>query len=353
MPAVPESNLKEMLEKIVAATSGKTEVRQVAVRWFNRLYYSVRTWNESFIQFLYGYPGFKKGSTAADYAEFLKSLEGYRDSLEERYSPVKNDLCTDLKILSARFTKDFRWLLEEDPSTFHQLRGMIDQSYATEGMVIHVAHTICNFIYDLSQDPQWHIRSHPDVVNKIKEYETVSREAVQKLHDLATQVGITLLSVDEYEEALTRDGSKNPRIMVIGEQTVHIKEVRSMTYQERVINIGNNNTINAPIAIADHIENSFNAVGASKVGDDVKMLLQDLIKHINEVAKSAPKEVGQEMARDVETLAKEVVSPTPRRKWYELSIDGLKEAAVKIGDLGKPILETTGKLLPLLLNLFP
>ena len=152
---------------------------------------------------------------------------------------------------------------------------------------------------------------------------------------------------------MSKDGSSNPKIMVIGEQTVNIKSVTATTYQEKVINIGNNNTINAPIAIADHIENSFNAVAGSKVHDDVKDLLRELIKNVNEVAKSKPGEVSESLARDVETLSKEVTSSRPRRKWYEMSIEGLKDAAVKIGEVGKPILETTGKLLPLLLSLFP
>ena len=165
MLTVPESDLKVMLEKIISATSGKTEVRHTAVRWFNRLYYSVRTWNESFIQLLKSYPGFEKNAPPAEYAQFLKSSYEYRDSLEERHGSVKNDLCTDLKILAARFTKDFKWLYDEDRSNYEGLRGMIDQSYATEMNIILVAHSVVDFIYQLSSDPDWHIHHHQEVVD--------------------------------------------------------------------------------------------------------------------------------------------------------------------------------------------
>ena len=68
----------------------------------------------------------------------------------------------------------------------------------------------------------------------------------------------------------------------------------------------------------------------------------------NEAAKEVPKETAESMARDVETLSKEAASSKPRRKWYEMSIAGLKEAAQAVGEVGKPIVETVSTLLPLM-----
>ena len=62
--------------------------------------------------------------------------------------------------------------------------------------------------------------------------------------------------------------------------------------------------------------------------------------------------MGDSMARDVESLCKETASSKPRRKWYEMSIEGLKEAAEAVGEVGKPILKTVGKLLPMLVGVF-
>ncbi|MBN1766385.1 MAG: leucine-rich repeat domain-containing protein, partial [Sedimentisphaerales bacterium] len=122
--------------------------------------------------------------------------------------------------------------------------------------------------------------------------------------------------------------------------------------QEKVINIGNGNTINAPVVVADQIENSFNTVAESAIQGELKELLHKLINEINEAAKIVPEETAESMARDVETLSKEVVSSKPRRKWYEMSIEGLKEAASAVGEVGKPILVTVSKLLPLLTSIF-
>jgi hypothetical protein len=55
------------------------------------------------------------------------------------------------------------------------------------------------------------------------------------------------------------------------------------------------------------------------------------------------------MARDAETLVKEATSSKPRRRWYEVSLDGLKEAAITIGEIAIPVLNILSKLRPLLL----
>jgi uncharacterized protein (DUF885 family) len=123
--------------------------------------------------------------------------------------------------------------------------------------------------------------------------------------------------------------------------------------KEKVIEIGANAHISAPVVIADRIENSFNALAESKVDQDVKALLEQLLKAVNEVNKSAAAgqaQMAQEMARDAETLVKEAASSSPRRKWYEVSIEGLKQAAINIGEVAAPVVGILAKLAPLLLH---
>jgi hypothetical protein len=55
------------------------------------------------------------------------------------------------------------------------------------------------------------------------------------------------------------------------------------------------------------------------------------------------------MARDAEALLKEATSSQPRRRWYEVSLEGLKEAAKNIGEIADPVLGIVQKLMPLLL----
>ena len=137
-----------------------------------------------------------------------------------------------------------------------------------------------------------------------------------------------------------------------GLNSLNIERIERMT-QEKVINIGAGVSINAPVVVADHIEKSFNALAGASLNDEVKTLLKELLHLITDAGKSIPEEKAQTLARDAETLTKEVASEKPRRKWYELSVEGIKEAANALGEMGKPILETTSKLLPLLVSLWP
>ena len=124
--------------------------------------------------------------------------------------------------------------------------------------------------------------------------------------------------------------------------------------KEKVIEIGPGAQISAPVVIADSIQNSFNTLAESEAEDEVKTLLENLLKVINEVNKEVePKqtEKAEELARDAETLVKEATSSNPRRKWYEVSIDGLEQAANNIGRVAKPVLEIVGQLRKALLGI--
>ena len=148
------------------------------------------------------------------------------------------------------------------------------------------------------------------------------------------------------------DGRFNIRAREVVIQTgTNIERNIHMT-QEKVINIGDGNTINAPVVVADQIENSFNTVAESDIKGELKELLHQLINEVNEAAKEVPEDTAESMARDVESLSKEVVSSNPRRKCYEMSIEGLKEAAEAVGEAGKPVLKTVGRLLPMLISIF-
>jgi GTPase SAR1 family protein len=122
--------------------------------------------------------------------------------------------------------------------------------------------------------------------------------------------------------------------------------------QEKVIKIGKQATISAPIIIADTIESSFNMLAESNIENELKALLDQLLKAVNEVAKETPPEqaeIAEMMARDAETLVREVSSSKPRRQWYEINLEGLKQAAINIGEIAEPVLEIVRKLFPLLL----
>ena len=122
--------------------------------------------------------------------------------------------------------------------------------------------------------------------------------------------------------------------------------------QEKVINIGAGAHIEAPVTIADTIQNSFNTLQESSLEDETKQLLEQLLTAVTAVNKQvAPDKVdeAEAMVRDAKALVDEATSAKPRRRWYEVSVEGLKEAANNIGEIADPVLDIVKKLLPLLL----
>lgn len=110
--------------------------------------------------------------------------------------------------------------------------------------------------------------------------------------------------------------------------------------QDRVINIGEGAHVGGSVVIADEIRGSFNNI--QQLPDDrgeLKELLEQLAKAVEEAARSAPEEDAKTLGMDLETLTKELAADEPRRRWYELSLDSLQETATKIGAIGVPILD--------------
>jgi hypothetical protein len=59
-------------------------------------------------------------------------------------------------------------------------------------------------------------------------------------------------------------------------------------------------------------------------------------------------EAAKQVARDLETFTAEVTSESPRKQWYEFSIDSLKKAAQDVGEIGLPVLELATAVLTIL-----
>jgi hypothetical protein len=182
-------------------------------------------------------------------------------------------------------------------------------------------------------------------------------DAAEATENRAVRVGLSkqLLGVrrqirKKVERFEAREFPRTERHLHFHDNASYINKVETM--DTKTINIGDGATINAPVTIADQIENSFNVLEKASADPQLKELVRQLLKQIAQVSESAPDKTNT-MAADAEVLSKEVARDTPRRKWYELSVQGIKEAAEALGEIGKPILDTTAKLLPLLVALFP
>jgi hypothetical protein len=83
----------------------------------------------------------------------------------------------------------------------------------------------------------------------------------------------------------------------------------------------------------------------SNASDELKSLVKQLTKQIEEVSESIDIKKTEQMGSGLETLTKEISIQEPRKEWYHLSLKGIKEAAEAVGSIGKPIIETVTKLL--------
>jgi hypothetical protein len=344
MSTVPEADLQRILRNVASATAGDQGARRTAARWFNRLYFDVRRWNTSFIEFLHTYPGFSNCESAPNFGAFVKQLKEYRESLEERYGTVKNDLCTSLKVLSARYPKDFGWLFKQDRKLYYELRELIDDTYASENRIVGIAYGVCQFMHSVSPyGLEWHKEHHKEIVARITAYEDTSKQEVAAIKEMADSVGIHLLDIAEYEAILNNEGSSNPQIMVIGE----------VTMSQDNINIHN---VVGPVNVKARLDRVTQIVkNAPAIPTKEKDQLADLIdqlKHALEAAAEKQPEDLQRVIQAAEMVAAEVSKQKPSKSFLALSAEGLKEAAKAVAGIAPTVLNVATQIVQFVGKLF-
>lgn len=119
---------------------------------------------------------------------------------------------------------------------------------------------------------------------------------------------------------------------------------------DKQVNVsGTGNIVN----VAEYMSNVTNTVNNNLAKSDadaqVKTLIEQLTEEIKRVASEADPSQTKKMGKNLEALSKEVASDEPERRWYELSLAGIKEAAEAVGAIATPIITTIGKLSALLL----
>jgi len=146
-------------------------------------------------------------------------------------------------------------------------------------------------------------------------------------------------------QGLTFDGEqvlKNPQLL-----HPQAKIDMSTTINQNI----NNSTIHGSVLVAETITNALNTVQNSQADNGVKELLTDLLKQISKLNNKVPAEkapVIENMSRDAKSLVEEINSNQPRKRNALFSLEGMKEAAVQLGDTAKPIMELAEKLSPFL-----
>jgi hypothetical protein len=125
----------------------------------------------------------------------------------------------------------------------------------------------------------------------------------------------------------------------------HITQEQVMSVS---VTLGDGTVIHGDFVVANSIRESFNRVKDSNMGAELKKLLERLTSEVGTLLQHLDGERAKQAASDLDVLTKEAISPKPRSEWWQLSVEGLKDAATAVRDIGKPVIETVKLIVPLL-----
>ena len=86
---------------------------------------------------------------------------------------------------------------------------------------------------------------------------------------------------------------------------------------------------------------------------EIDLLLEQLSQQVQTISRRLSQEDAEHLRDAAAGVVKDVRSAKPQRKWWEVSVAGLKQAAINIGEVGQPVLEIVAKLLPILTRRYP
>jgi ribosome recycling factor len=99
---------------------------------------------------------------------------------------------------------------------------------------------------------------------------------------------------------------------------------------------------------ARNIQDSFNKSSSTVGNTQLKQTLQALTAEVGRLAAKLSKDEAEKVSQDLQTLTSEATSKSPRRKWYELSAEGLIEAAKTVAEMAEPVSTAVKAVLALL-----
>src|SRR5262249_8048245 len=91
------------------------------------------------------------------------------------------------------------------------------------------------------------------------------------------------------------------------------------------------------VVTAKNIQESFNKTSQSTVDAELREKLCALTVEVGKLAAKLPKDEADRVSQDLQTLTAEATSKAPRKKWYDLSAEGLLEAAKTVADMAAPV----------------
>lgn len=216
-----------------------------------------------------------------------------------------------------------------------------------------------------SERLQTYLRRSSQVLNRAKIFGLKRAELLGKIQDLEDMVSegsrdrliqnlsALRLNIFRSVKKLTEPaGARSQRVQVFGpyyEIQGTVENLGGTTVTKFNVSFGANSTVTiGNLALAKSIQNSFNSVDKAAVSGEKKRALQELHKGVASIADHLSPEESEEVATSLDMLTKQTLSATPSKRWYEVSAQGLIEAAKAVGQLGGPIISAVNTILSLL-----
>jgi hypothetical protein len=141
---------------------------------------------------------------------------------------------------------------------------------------------------------------------------------------------------------------KYPQVLSSVQDNIAGANPSSNQSQQVHIYIGDGTSITGDFVIAHSIAGSFNKAESASISNELRDLLKSLAKESAKMSEVLPKEAAKQVAQDLETLTAETTSKTPRKRWWQLSAEGLRQAAQDVGEIGKPVLQLVAQIVEIL-----
>lgn len=102
------------------------------------------------------------------------------------------------------------------------------------------------------------------------------------------------------------------------------------------------------LVTATNIQNSFNKVANADVDAELKEKLKLMTVEVANLVQKLTPDDAEKVSKDLGTLTAEAVSKNPRKEWYELSAQGIVEAAKTVAEMAGPVTTAVKAVLALL-----
>ncbi|MCP4711449.1 MAG: hypothetical protein GY869_22745, partial [Planctomycetes bacterium] len=165
----------------------------------------------------------------------------------------------------------------------------------------------------------------------------------EKLHQELTTTYENRLALMEAEATFTRQQLEDSR-----QKYADMKEITNILAQKqsthigelKMLNVGRDmNATGSTLNWGNIIGDVTNTVNNANTSDDIKDLLKSLAEQLQPIGEQLPQKEAEQLADDLQALTKEATKETPRKKWWELSVEGIKDAVTAVGVTAKPVLD--------------